>query len=84
MSWRLPTGTSNIAANTEVGLAPETYFTAGDKAAIASRISAILDGPERVDYSDKMKRYDWDTIAASTAEFYHSILSGRRATQTGF
>lgn len=83
MSWKLPTGTSDIAANAEVGLAPDTYFKAGDKAAIARRILGILDGPERVDYSEKMKLYDWDTIAVSTAEFYHSILSGRNAATSG-
>lgn len=83
MSWQLPTGTSDIAANAEVGLAPETYFKAGDKTGIARRIAAILDGPERVDYSDKMKLYDWDAIAVSTSEFYHAILNGQRVTTPG-
>jgi len=75
MSWGLPLGTSDIVANREVGLEAATYFRAGDLQGIANRICAMLDGPERFDYSPLMKSYDWDTIAASTIQLYRELLA---------
>lgn len=72
MSWSLPAIVSDIPANLEVGLETEAYFRVGDVAALAQKLSqrAAL-GP--VDYSQYLKRYDWETIAAQTMQVYQRI-----------
>lgn len=75
MSWGLPVGTSDIVANLEVGLSPDCYFRAGDVQGIAGRIERILSGPQRVDYSSLMTRYDWASIATATIGLYRKVLA---------
>lgn len=77
MSWNLPIVASDIRANLEVGLDPACHFTAGDLAALASRLRSLLDGPERIDHSSLVAPYDWEVVARRTSEFYQQILSDR-------
>lgn len=76
MSWSLPVIASDIRANVEVGLGPDSHFPVGDIDALARRMadmSSLLG--ERRDYAHILQRYDWDTIAESTASLYRDVLA---------
>jgi glycosyltransferase involved in cell wall biosynthesis len=83
MAYGLPVAVSDIAPNLEVGLSPECYFPVGDVPALAERLKAMLaeGSPERLDYD--MGRYDWDRIAAQTAEVYRSLDTHGAGTPAG-
>lgn len=74
MSWSLPLGASSIPANLELGLDPAIYFQAGDVDGIARRLRQMLSEPDRVDYSERLRKYDWDSIAEATLRFYQKVM----------
>lgn len=76
MSFSLPAIVSNIPANLEVNLAPETYFKVGDVDELAAKIKAAQLW-EQHDYTEYLKLYDWHIIAQQTMQVYQQILNNK-------
>jgi len=72
MSYHLPVLASDIAANLEVGLSSENYFSVGDKLDLRKKILALCtSGKARVAYP--MDKYNWNNIAAHTITVYQRL-----------
>ncbi|SFV37224.1 Glycosyltransferase involved in cell wall bisynthesis [Devosia crocina] len=71
MSAGCPVLVSDIAPHLEVDLPDECYFPLGDLPALSDRIGALA-APEgqRVDWTQKLTRYDWDVIVEHTLSVY--------------
>ncbi|MFP2149596.1 glycosyltransferase family 4 protein [Escherichia coli] len=74
MAYSLPAVVSDIPANLEVKLPPESYFEVGNVDALAQKIAALVSS-QRIDYSAWLKNYDWQVIARKTASVYHSLAN---------
>ncbi|MFP9468824.1 glycosyltransferase family 4 protein [Pectobacterium brasiliense] len=72
MSFSLPVVVSNIPANLEVKLAPETYFNVGDVADLSEKIT-LRSKSLSVDYSEYLQRYNWQHIAEKTMTVYTAV-----------
>lgn len=73
MSYGLDVVASDIPANMIPQLTPDDHFSVGDVAALASLLDRKLSLPgaqRRYDLAD----YDWDNIAAQTAEVYNDLV----------
>jgi glycosyltransferase involved in cell wall biosynthesis len=69
MSYRLPAVVSDIPANLEMSIPEESYFKAGDIAALSDKLQdCICRNVQRVCYA--MEQYDWNAIAAQTTAVY--------------
>lgn len=69
MSYNIPVIVSNIAANLEVGLPEEQYFTTGNIQELAAKLQKIIDNPFiKTEYN--MEKYNWDNIARQVSEIY--------------
>jgi len=81
LSYGLPSLASAIPANLEVGLAKEAYFQLGNRDELARKLT-LAASTGRVEGSvstqQVLDRYDWRKVAASTADVYRRLLSGRR------
>ncbi|MDR2424202.1 MAG: glycosyltransferase family 4 protein [Prevotellaceae bacterium] len=74
MSYSLPVIASNISANLETELSPDSYFRVGDRQHLSEKIETIISTPfHRVKYS--MEDYRWDKIAEQTIEVYKEMFS---------
>ena len=72
MSYRLPVIVSDIVANVEIGLPPDSYHKVGDVKSLASKIEKVVNQPlYRVTYD--MTKYDWEVIARQVAEIYDTM-----------
>lgn len=73
MSYGLPVVVSDIPANTEIGLPEEDYFHLGDVDGLADKLASVVSKPlRRIEYD--LGKYDWNKIAAQTAEVYKKIM----------
>ncbi|WP_459608892.1 glycosyltransferase family 4 protein [Dickeya oryzae] len=72
MSFSLPAVVSNIPANLEVKLTPDTYFNVGDVADLSEKI-AQRSKSFSVDYSEYLQRYNWQKIAQQTMAVYTAV-----------
>ena len=72
MSYHLPIIASDIPANLEVGLEPETYFPVGDVNALAEKLQKMIDS-EHHSVTYDLSKYNWDYIAEQVAEVYGSM-----------
>jgi glycosyltransferase involved in cell wall biosynthesis len=84
LGYGCPLILSDIAAHRELGIAAARLFRAGDIAALAERLRAVVDHPpdriEMVADRDRiLTRHDWRTIARQTLAVYRSALTARRA-----
>ncbi len=66
---------SDIEANRLPELVPGDFFSLSDPGALSEALDRKLKSPARRSYD--MSRYDWDTIAALTADVYSQALSSR-------
>jgi glycosyltransferase involved in cell wall biosynthesis len=65
LSFGLDILTSDIPANTEVGLSEDSYFHAGDTLSLADKISQKLISGNRKNYFELLeKRYNWEVVAS--------------------
>ena len=72
MSYDLPAIVSDIPANLEVGLPPESYFPVGNVEKLAEKLQKLIDEkPGKCVYS--MDKYHWDIIAGQTMGVYDKI-----------
>ena len=81
LSFGLPVIASDIPANLEIGLPPESYFPLDDTTALAARLTraAAQDETDETRAARSRwvaERYDWDRIARQTYEVYRAVLSG--------
>ena len=79
LSYGLPVVASDIEANVEVGLPPESYARVGDVQDLAARIDLAA----RTEQTDEMRtgrrqmvaeRYCWDQVAAHTCAVYREVI----------
>lgn len=70
MSYNLRIIVSDIPANKEVGLSPNTYFPVGNVKALQDKLQQILNVPYSTIQYD-MSKYDWEKIAKKTMEVYN-------------
>jgi Glycosyltransferase len=76
MSYSLPVLVSDIVPHIEVGLEENSYFHVGDAKDLKRKIREHLGNiGERPNYREMLNYYDWDSIAAKTAEIYNSVLA---------
>jgi len=72
MSYSLPILASDIPANIEVCLPPESYFQTGNETEMADKIKTFIANPiDRTDYD--MSKFNWDNIAEETAKVYAKL-----------
>lgn len=64
---------SDIGPNLDIGLSPENYFRLGDVDDLRRRLEQPLE-PLRVDAAAIADQFDWDAIAARTAEIYRACV----------
>jgi glycosyltransferase involved in cell wall biosynthesis len=79
LSYGLPVIASDIPANLEVGLAPESYFRVGDVESLAEAMSRTVhvgDGPAaRAARRQWVEgKYNWDEIANQTRSVYVGVV----------
>ncbi|GHT37073.1 glycosyl transferase [Bacteroidia bacterium] len=72
MSYRRKVVVSNIQANRAVGLEPYCYFESGDWDDFRTSMSRQLEASNK-DAAYDLSKYNWDTIAASTAAVYDTL-----------
>lgn len=82
LSYGLPTLSSDIPPNREVGLPDTCHFPVGDVGELANGLArAYLQRPDEVERAlsrDRVHRlFDWDVIAARTRELYGTVQRGR-------
>ena len=74
MSYQLPVVVSNIPANLEVGLAPDSYFEVGNVELLADKLKLIVNSDfSRINYD--MEKYQWEHIADQTAAVYGKLFT---------
>lgn len=72
MSYQLPVIVSDIPANKEIGLEPESYFHVGDVDELSRKLHTCIDNEEyRVNYH--LEKYDWNRIADQVCTVYQSL-----------
>jgi glycosyltransferase involved in cell wall biosynthesis len=71
MNYHLPVVVSNIPANLEIGLTPESYFQVGNEKELAQKIELAFQKDQKVFYD--MKNYCWDKIAEQTMDVYKKL-----------
>lgn len=72
MSYQLPVIVSDIPANKEIGLEPESYFHVGDVDELSRKIHTyIVKEKYRVNYH--LEKYDWNRIADQVRTVYQSL-----------
>ena len=79
LSYGLPVVASDIPANLEVGLKPESYFPLGNVDALVSCIehhvrAAPGDGERKALHAWVGDKYDWRRIARQTLDLYRNIV----------
>ncbi|MGF1906869.1 glycosyltransferase family 4 protein [Aliivibrio salmonicida] len=78
MSYSLPAIVSNIPANLEVKLSPESYFPVGDIDSLTTAlINHSIGSESNVNYSQYLAHYDWHKIAGKTMAIYDTIEKKR-------
>jgi glycosyltransferase involved in cell wall biosynthesis len=82
LSYGLPVIASDIPANLEVGLVPDSYFPLGDVAALARLLERAVSNTGTAESRDVRRRwvesrYDWDTIAGQTMRVYRGMFEWR-------
>lgn len=80
LSHGLPVIASDIPANLEIGLPPESYFPVGDISALADRIgqwTACPLSPEAAEERRKwvVEKYNWSSVADRTLAVYEELIS---------
>ncbi len=63
---------SDIPASTDLGLAPNHYFKAGNIDDLAAKLS-LPDAGYAIDVDALKQRFDWDEIARETASIYTAV-----------
>ena len=75
MSYSLPTIVSDIPANLEVKLKPETYFPVGNINKLREQlIQHTNNSHSQVNYASYLEHYDWGKIATQTMAVYQHAL----------
>jgi glycosyltransferase involved in cell wall biosynthesis len=82
LSYGLPVIASDIPANLEVGLEPDSYFPLGDVAELARSLERMAANSKIVESREARRRwvesrYDWDKIAGQTVEVYRAMFERR-------
>jgi glycosyltransferase involved in cell wall biosynthesis len=82
LSYGLPVIASDIPANLEVGLEPDSYFPLGDVAALARLLERTTANSETAESREARRRwvesrYDWDNIAGQTMQVYRGMFDRR-------
>lgn len=77
LSYGLPVLASNIAANLEVGLSAEHYFSFGNIDQLTEKLKFFSQTPFSINKHHKLRhwvknRYNWDSIAGMTLDAYSS------------
>lgn len=80
MSYSLPAIVSDIPANLEVKLTPESYFSVGNINELSVQLlhHAQSDG-KKVNYSQYLEYYDWEKIAKQTMSVYNRTISKKNS-----
>lgn len=79
MSYSLPAIVSDIPANLEVKLEPESYFSVGNTEKLASKLSHHAKiNSDKVNYSHYLDYYDWEKIARQTMSVYNQASSKKK------
>jgi glycosyltransferase involved in cell wall biosynthesis len=82
ISYGCPVLLSDIPAHREIGAAAAQYFTVGDVAGLAERLSAAFDHPPdraatAADRERILQAHDWRRIAEQTLDVYLAVRSRR-------
>jgi glycosyltransferase involved in cell wall biosynthesis len=78
LSYGLPVLASDIPANLEIGLPPESYFRTGDIEALAGKLTDMASRPDEPQTraarrSWVLQKYRWETIASQTLGVYRRL-----------
>jgi glycosyltransferase involved in cell wall biosynthesis len=81
LSYGLPVIASDIPANLEVGLPPESYFRVGDVESLAGVMSSTVRGGDSPTARAGRRqwvagKYNWDEIARQTLAVYKALTPG--------
>jgi glycosyltransferase involved in cell wall biosynthesis len=72
MSYDLPVIVSNIPANVEIELTPDSYFPVGDETELAKKLQKVIaEKPSKHKYL--LDNYRWKTIAKQTITVYEKL-----------
>lgn len=79
LSFGLPVLASDIAANTEIGLASNCYFRMGDINALSEGLEHLAARPSDPAARDARRQwvvenYDWDRVTEQTSTLYRSLI----------
>jgi glycosyltransferase involved in cell wall biosynthesis len=83
MSAGLPALIANASESAASELAlPDFSFPAGDAAALAAKIDALIENPARLDaasqlYRERARQFDLDASVAKLAQLYRTVIDGR-------
>ena len=76
MSYDIDVLVSDIPANLQIGLDPDDYFRVGDEDNLKTRIIEKLKGNKKRSFSGILaSRFNWDRIAAETANIYEQLTT---------
>lgn len=75
MAYGLPIMASDIPANTQVGLDPDSYFPVGNKAVLTGKLKQwVENGTAGRQIGYDMDVYNWSNIAEKTDQVYRSLM----------
>ncbi len=72
MSYDLPVIVSDIPANLEIGLPPDSYFPVGNEEKLIEKIEELVDKPAKRKY--QLDNYCWENIAKQTIKVYEKAM----------
>ena len=80
MNYKLPVLVSNISATKAVKLPVDSYFQTGDKEDLLQKLTQKIAEPYSLANYD-LSEYQWENIAAQTAEIYQRVVDNIHETQ---
>ncbi|MEZ9626991.1 glycosyltransferase family 4 protein [Aliivibrio fischeri] len=82
MSYSLPAIVSNIPANLEVKLTPDTYFPVGDTQELTKQLVQHANNEYyTTNYKSYLEYYDWEKIATQTMAVYQNALTKKASSE---
>jgi glycosyltransferase involved in cell wall biosynthesis len=83
LSYRLPVLVSDIPANLELDLEPNSYFPMGNVSKLSAALRWLMQTPRDVARGEERRRavttkFDWDAVATATLNIYKSLQTHER------